>query len=87
MATERDLNVSLHKRETNEVLNLYPETKTENVHVTDEQTLDKYLSLQNKINESYSKDSKKLSNIEDGAQKKSKCFFCCEVRKLFSRSK
>ena len=56
MATERDLNVSLHKRETNEVLNLYPETKTENVHVTDEQTLDKYLSLQNKINESYSKD-------------------------------
>ena len=74
MATERDLNVSLHKRETNEVLNLYPETKTENVHVTDEQTLDKYLSLQNKINESYSKDSKKLSNIEDGAQKNQNAF-------------
>ena len=69
MATERDLNVSLHKKETNEVLNLYPETKTENVHVTDEQTLDKYLSLQNEINESYLKDSKKLSQIEDGAQK------------------
>ena len=74
MVTERDLNVSLHKRETNEVLNLYPETKTENVHVTDEQTLDKYLSLQNKINESYSKDSKKLSNIEDGAQKNQNAF-------------
>ena len=74
MATERDLNVSLHKRETNEVLNLYPETKTENVHITDEQTLDKYLSLQNKINESYSKDSKKLSNIEDGAQKNQNAF-------------
>jgi hypothetical protein len=74
MATERDLNVSLHKRETNEVLNLYPETKTENVHVTDEQTLDKYLSLQNKINESYLKDSKKLSQIEDGAQKNQNAF-------------
>ena len=74
MATERDLNVSLHKKETNEVLNLYPETKTENVHVTDEQTLDKYLSLQNKINESYLKDSKKLSQIEDGAQKNQNAF-------------
>ena len=74
MATERDLNVSLHKKETNEVLNLYPETKTENVHVTDEQTLDKYLSLQNKINESYSNDSKKLSNIDEGAQKNQNAF-------------
>ena len=67
--TKRDLNVSLRKKETNEILNIYPLTKSENVYLSDEDTLKTYLKNQDSLNSIFVNDSKKLKKIEDGAQR------------------
>ena len=67
--TERDLNISLRKKETNEILNIYPLTKSENVYLSDEDTLKTYLKNQDSLNSIFVNDSKKLKKIEDGAQR------------------